>query len=68
MGMSSYVMDSEDRFVDVVSSHIGSCETIDELNAKLLEERAFGNIVHMSGIEQKELVGELWNEYWSNYV
>ena len=66
--MSSYIMDTEEEFVGMVSDRIGGCETLDELMWKLVEDKCFLNIMYLSGPEQDEWVTELWNEYWSNYV
>ena len=68
MGMSSYVMDCEDKFIDEVSARIGGCESVGELMEQLVKDKCFVNIMHMSGPEQDEFVGELWNEYWSEYA
>ena len=65
MGMSSYVMDCEEAFVDAVSTRIGECESVDQLNWKLIEDRCFVNIMHLSGPQQDEWVDELWNHFWS---
>jgi hypothetical protein len=65
--VKSLMMDYEDQFVEAVSARIGECETVDELNMKLIEDRAFVNIMYMSGPEQDEWVDELWGEFWSNH-
>ena len=67
MGMSGYIMDGEDKFIDDVSTRIVGCEHIHELLEKLLNDNCFLNITHMSAAEQDEFVSELWNEYWSKY-
>jgi len=66
--VKSLMMDYEDQFIDLVSERIGGCETLDELMWKLVEDKCFVNVMHLSGPEQDEWVTELWNEYWINYV
>lgn len=66
MGMSNYVLDCEDKFIDAVSNHIGGCEHSDELIATLEQNNAFNLIKHLSNNEQTEFAMELWNEYWLN--
>lgn len=68
MGMSSYVMDCEDQFINSVSLRIGGCEQVSELLNLLTKDKCFADIAHMSANEQLEFVDELWNEYWSEYV
>jgi len=68
MGMSSYVMDCEEQFIEAVSARIGGCEQIEELYEALVKDRCFLYLTHMCGAERQELISELWNEYWSNHV
>lgn len=68
MGMSSYVMDCEDNFINSVNLRISSCEQVSELVQWLTKDECFIWIKHMSAIEQLEFVDELWNEYWSEYA
>jgi hypothetical protein len=65
MGMSSYVMDCEEKFMDEVSARIGQCETVGELGDILLKDGCFNLIpdhLHM------EILDECWNEYWSAHA
>ena len=68
MGMSSYVMDCEEQFINSVSLRIGGCEHISELLNALTKDSCFNDIAHMNAMEQLEFVDELWNEYWSEYA
>ncbi len=68
MGMSSYVMDCEDQFINSVSLRIGGCEQVSELLNLLTKDNCFADIAHMSANEQLEFVDELWNEFWSEYA
>jgi len=68
MGMSSYVMDCEDQFINSVSLRIGGCEQVSELLNLLTKDNCFADIAHMSANEQLEFVDELWNEYWSAHA
>jgi len=67
MGMSSYVMDCEDQFVDAVSACIGGCEDVHELLESLEKTGSMQLIAHMSDGEKCEFVDELWHEFWSDY-
>ena len=68
MGMSSYVMDCEDQFINSVSLRIGGCEHITELLMALTRDKCWNDIAYMTANEQLEFVEELWNEYWSEYA
>ena len=68
MGMSSYVMDCEEQFINSVNLRIGGCESVAELNNLLTKDKCWVDIMHMSAPEQLEFVDELWNEFWSDYV
>ena len=68
MGMSNYVMDCEEQFINSVSLRIGGCEHISELLNALTKANCFNDIAHMNANEQLEFVDELWNEYWSEYA
>ena len=68
MGMSNYVMDCEEQFINSVSLRIGGCEHITELHMTLTRDKCWNDIAHMSANEQLEFVEELWNEYWSEYA
>ena len=67
MGMSSYVMDCEEQFINSVSLRIGACEHVSELVNSLTKDNCFADIAHMSATEQLEFVDELWHEFWSDY-
>ena len=68
MGMSSYVMDCEEQFINSVNLRIGGCESVSELVNLLTKDNCFADIAHMDAREQLELVDELWGEFWSNYA
>ena len=65
MGMSSYALRSEEWFADEVSKYIGECEEITELQDKLVINRSFHLLAHMSDEEKTEVMSDHWNEYWS---
>jgi len=67
MGMSSYVMDCEEQFINSVSLRIGGCEDIGELLNSLTRDNCFNDIAYMEANEQIEFVEELWYEFWSGY-
>lgn len=69
MGMSSYVMDCEDKFLDEVSARIGGCESVGELMESLKKDGCYDLMVHFGqrwSID--DYVEELWNDYWSEYA
>ncbi len=67
MGMSSYVMDCEEQFINSVNLRIGGCESVQELVNSLTRDKCWSDIQHLSANEQLEFVDELWNEFWSEY-
>lgn len=64
MGMSSWILGLEDKFADEVSKHIGGCEDITDLQDKLVVNKSFDLLAHMSDEEKTEVMSEHWNEYW----
>jgi len=66
MGMSSWILDLEDKFADEVSKHIGGCEDITDLQDKLVVNKSFDLLAHMSDEEKTEVMSDHWNEYWSS--
>ena len=68
MGMSSYVKDCEEQFINSVNLRIGGCEHITELHMALTRDKCWNDIAHMSDNEKLEFVEELWSEFWSDYV
>ena len=58
-------LSSEDKFADEVSKHIGECEDITDLQDKLVVNRSFDLLAHMSDEEKTEVMSDHWNEYWS---
>lgn len=67
MGMSSYVLSIEDRFVDEVSKYIVGCKDITDLQDKLVINRSFDLLAHMSDEGKTEMMSDLWDEYWNEY-
>ena len=65
MGMSNYVLSIEDKFADEVSRYIGECEDITDLQDKLVINRSFDLLAHMSDEEKTEMMSQHWNEYWA---
>lgn len=66
MGMSSYIMDIEETFFDQCADIIKECEVVYEAIDRCVE---LGKPVvpHMSADDISDAIGEMWNEYWSNY-
>ena len=65
MGMSSWILGLEDKFADEVSKHIGGCEDITDLQDKLVVNKSFDLLAHMSDEEKTEMMSQHWNEYWA---
>ena len=65
MGMSGYIMDLEEDFVEEVSKRIGSCEHVHELVQSLEEDECMKLCAWMD-IEKLDFVYELWDEYWAD--
>ena len=66
MGMSSWILELEDKFADEVSKHIGECDDITDLQDKLVVNRSFDLLAHMSDEEKTEAMSDHWNEFWSS--
>ena len=66
MGMSSCILELEDKFADEVSKYIGECDDITDLQDKLVVNRSFDLLAHMSDEEKTEAMSNHWNEYWSS--
>ena len=54
MGMSSYIMDCEEQFINSVNLRIGGCEHITELHMALTRDKCWNDIAHMSDNEKLE--------------
>ena len=67
MGMSSWILELENKFADEVSKHIGECDDITDLQDKLVVNRSFDLLAHMSDEEKSEMMSELWDEHWSQH-
>ena len=66
MGMSSYILDLEDKYWDTVAKIVSESETLEEAegSAKSLAKTE----VPFLDVETISLgVAHLWNEFWSNY-
>ena len=66
MGMSSYILDCEDKFINVeVPEIIADSESLEEAQERAeklcLSYKLWGTL----GLYER--VEEMWNEYWENY-
>jgi len=66
MGMSSYVMDPEEKFDMVVFSAIKESEDVSEAMQKVVPHRNL--VAHWNANEVDEYVSEMWNEFWADYA
>ena len=67
MGMSSYVLGLEDKFIDVeVAEIIKDSDTLQEAQLRAEDKRVMNyNFIPSNGLDEK--VKEMWDEYWSKY-
>lgn len=65
MGMSSYVLDLEDRFYDIVSDAVKSSEHVSEALAVAIKHKDM--VPCFNDYEITEMVGDFWNDFWSKY-
>ena len=67
MGMSSYIMDIEEQFWDKVAVFIKEAEHPTEAMSKAV---ALGKteVPFLGVADIEDGVGEMWNEYWSQYT
>jgi hypothetical protein len=65
MGMSNYVMDCEEQFMDEATAVIGECDDVNDLLQTMEENGHLRLLEHFSDGEKCELVDEIWNDFWS---
>ena len=65
MGMSSYVMDCEDKFFDVVADAVKEADDISDAMRIAVANK--GLVANWSVNEVEECVSEFWNDFWSKY-
>jgi hypothetical protein len=66
MGMSSYIMDIEENFWNIVTEFIKEAEHWTEASEKaVILARNMAPFLDVTDVE--EGVSEMWNEYWSEY-
>ena len=64
--MSSYVMDCEDQFFDVVADAVKNAHNIsDALDIALNNSNL---VPQYSASDIDDLVCDMWNEFWSKYA
>lgn len=66
MGMSSYIMDGEEEFYDVVATAVKESEHISEAYAVAQKHKSL--VAHWNPGEIEECVDEFWNDFWSKYL
>jgi len=67
MGMSSYILDLEDKFIDVeVAEIIKDSDTLQEAQLRAEEKRVIDyNFIPSTGLDEK--VKEMWDLFWEKY-
>ena len=66
MGMSSYVMDAEEKMFDVIEQAIGNCEHLTDVMAEAVKQRKL--VPHWSIAEIEDCCSEYWEEYWASKI
>jgi len=66
MGMSSYVMDCEEEFYDIVSDAVKSADDITDAMRIAVANRS--KVANWTVAEVEECVNEYWNDFWSKHV
>ena len=67
MGMSSYILDCEDKFWDDVVEIIKESDTITEESTSAMELRK----KDVPFLDEDDVFGQVedyWNDFWSNYL
>ena len=67
MGMSSYILDLEDKFIDVeVAEIIKDSDTLQEAQLRAEEKRVMNyDFIPSTGLNEK--VKEMWDLFWEKY-
>jgi len=65
MGMSGYILDSEEQFDTKVEEAISGSEHVGEAIAEAMKH---SNLTQMNEEEILDYVHEGWQEFWSNYL
>jgi hypothetical protein len=65
MGMSSYVMDCEEKFYDVVSDAVKEADDISDAMRIAVANRSM--VANWTVVEIEECVTEFWNDFWSKF-
>ena len=67
MGMSSYILDLEDKFIDIeVPEIIKDSDTLQEAQLRAEDKRVMNyNFISSTGLDEK--VKEMWDLYWEKY-
>jgi hypothetical protein len=60
MGMSSYVMDVEEQFIDKCASIAIDSESFEEYAKRTI--KAFSMVPHLSGQEISDIIEDVWYE------
>ena len=66
MSMSSYVLDLEDKFLDLVADAVKQSENIGEALEVALANSSM--VPQYSNSDIDDLVCDYWNDFWSKYA
>ena len=66
MSMSSYVLDLEDKFCDLVADAVRQSENISEALEVALANSSM--VPQYSNSDIDDLVCDYWNDFWSKYA
>jgi hypothetical protein len=66
MGMSSYVLDQEEKLFDLIEDTIKNSEHLTDVMTEVVKQK---NLVpHWSVQEIEDCVSECWNDYWESKI
>lgn len=65
MGMSSWILSSEEKFWDIISDAVKEAEHISEAYNAAMKNKNL--VAHLDDNEVIDMVDEFWNDFWSKY-
>ena len=71
MGMSNWILDSEEQFWDIAENTIGGCEVFEEFVAEMSKHKnlIIGSPSHCENDQEFEsMLVDAWHEKWYAYV
>ena len=66
MGMSSYVIDCEEKLFDIISESIKNFDHLTEVMQEAVKHRKL--VPHWTVQEIEDCCSEFWEEYWASKI